>query len=442
MQEPLAEHYAEIEDRYRVSDAPDYAPLVTPTGNAQAPVHRWYHLKEAYSHLLLLRLVKDLELTERRTLAIVDPFSGSGTTGLSALDLVADGELEAVDVVAYEANPFLHLLSSAKCAAILNPPDGYLDLAAEVIAAASNPSAGMSPMPTLSTFHQSQYFDDAALKALRRIRFAIDQRVEARPTSANLLRLALARAVEASGALRKDGRTLRYVPGKAQADPIEAFSTMVQVQAEDLGRRPLDNATALVVHGDSREGLAVTAGWADLVVFSPPYPNNIDYTEVYKLENWMLGLIDTQEGFATARRRSLRSHGSLNWEEEYSALDSIISGKARELLDPILAAVPDDRYARKRRQLVLGYANDMLTVLQEARRVLKPGGKLVCVVGNSLHGHGDNHLLLAADLVIAELAEIAGLSVERIDVARYPRRKRIDSHLLRESLVVCSRAVE
>ncbi|MHB1474340.1 MAG: hypothetical protein ACYCV4_12115 [Dermatophilaceae bacterium] len=425
-----------------MSDAPNYASLVTPTGNAQAPVHRWYHLKEAYSHLLLWRLLKDLELTERRSLTVVDPFSGSGTTCVSALDLVADGELERVDVVAYEANPFLHSLSSAKCAAILAPPDGYLDVAAEVIAAASDPSAGMSPMPALSTFHRPQYFEDAAMRALRRIRFAIDQHAEATPASAKLLRVALARAVEASGALRKDGRTLRYVPGKVQSSPIDAFAAAAQVQADDLAGRPLENASALVIHGDSREGLAVSDGWADLVVFSPPYPNNIDYTEVYKLENWMLGLISTQEDFANARRRSLRSHGSLNWEEAYTALESIESGRALDILRPILASVPDDRYARKRRQLVLGYANDMLVVLREAQRVLKPGGKMVCVVGNSLHGHGDNRLLLAADLVIAELATLAGLDVERVDVARYPRRKRIDSHLLRESLVVCSKAGE
>jgi DNA modification methylase len=32
----------------------------------------------------------------------------------------------------------------------------------------------------------------------------------------------------------------------------------------------------------------------DLILTSPPYPNNIDYSEVYKLELWLLGFIDKQ----------------------------------------------------------------------------------------------------------------------------------------------------
>ena len=441
MRNSLFRHYAAIESQFSVADAADYALLVTPTGNAQAPVHRWFHLKEAYSHELLRRLIKDLDLSERDSLTIVDPFSGSGTTAIAGLDLVRDRELASIEIAGYEANPFLYALSDAKCAGVLDPPRKYLDLVADIVAASSRPAAGMSPMPELSTFHRREYFDEPSVSALRRIRFAIDERVTSKEdTSRKLLQIALARAVDAAGSLRKDGRTLRYAPGKSHVDPIIAFAESAQLQAEDLTRKPLENARAEISHADSRSGLDTDDGWADLVVFSPPYPNNIDYTEVYKLENWMLGLIDSQEMFASARRRSLRSHGSLDWDDQYLVLDAMDPVRVRALLEPIVASIPADRYARKRRQLVLGYANDMLAVLKEASRVLKPGGRLVCVVGNSLHGlRREDQLLLAADLMIAELALLVELRVDRIDVARYPRRKRTDSRLLRESLVVCSK---
>src|SRR6266487_2914356 len=71
------------------------------------------------------------------------------------------------------------------------------------------------------------------------------------------------------------------------------------------------NATSVEVFcGDGR--VPATAGVAeatiDLIITSPPYPNNIDYNEVYKLELWLLGFATTADGFLDLRRQTFRSH--------------------------------------------------------------------------------------------------------------------------------------
>jgi hypothetical protein len=174
-----------------------------------------------------------------------------------------------------------------------------------------------------------------------------------------------------------------------------------------------------------------------LIVFSPPYPNNIDYTEVYKLEAWMLGLYADQASFTAQRWRTLRSHASLDFGDAPIGLSEAERKQVHKLIEPLLNAVPgDDRYAAARRRTISGYAYDMLQTLTHLRGAIAPEGWLVYVVGNSLHGgQGADGLLIAADLLIARLAEFAGFSISELAIARVPSRRRTSSPYLRESVV-------
>jgi hypothetical protein len=171
----------------------------------------------------------------------------------------------------------------------------------------------------------------------------------------------------------------------------------------------------------------------DVILFSPPYPNNIDYTEVYKLEAWLLGFINSHEEFASQRLRTLYSHPSL-LREDFTTPNGV-SPVVEPLIAPLIAVVPDDRYRTARRSMIRGYASDMLMTLQSCYRALRPDGHLVYVVGNSLHGSGDHCFVLAADLLIARLAMAAGFEVASVEIARSLQRRRHASSFLRESVV-------
>ncbi|MEU7779330.1 hypothetical protein [Micromonospora parva] len=433
----LEQYYRRLEARFLVTESGNYSALVTPNGNHLEPVHRWFHFKEAFSHRLLERVLKDEQARNAtRALRLYDPFTGSGTSAVSAGQLVQSGAIDKAYFHGAECNPFLHLLSSAKLAALQSPPSDFLTFAGGIAAVAVKAGSSALDVPALSTFHNSDYFQQAHVQRLMALRNAFKREAAvAEPTTRLLAASCLASSVEPASNLRRDGRTLRYSPAKVPADPVVSFLASAERIQEDLSRVPTSIQGGVTLT-DVRENLEATPERMDVALFSPPYPNNIDYTEVYKLELWALGLINSDSEFAAQRRRSLRSHGSLRWQDEYSYMHGPHASEVEKLLQPVLDAIPNnDRYTNARRQLVMGYADDMLQVVSKVARSLRPGGLMACVVGNSLHGKPSHQLLIAADLIIAALAELAGMEVTRIEVARRPVRRRTPSDFLRESVV-------
>ncbi|WP_322937857.1 hypothetical protein [Nocardioides bizhenqiangii] len=434
----LERHYEEVAECFEEASTGDYGALVVPTGNSDEPMHRWFHLKEAFSYQLLPRVLKDTGLADLKELTVFEPFAGSGTVAATLVQMITDGQLSRASYMGLEANPFLHLLSSAKLAAAQHPPTEFDALAASVVEASQVVDPDSLEAPALATF-RSGYFDSDSLLGLLRLR----QAIKGSPASSverRLLMICLAATIEPSSFLRKDGRALRRVTEPRTNDPFGWFKAIAEIVHEDLPRRPV-SITGRSHHGDVRdfEVPPTDEAASDLSLFSPPYPNNIDYTEVYKLETWFLNFINSHDEFRAQRRTSLRSHGSLKWQEEYRFHDSTHRREIEDLVSPLLAVIPADRYRSARRQLVLGYVDDMFTTLLKVERCLRKGGQMVCVVGNSLHGSHDQQLLIAADLLIARLSELAGLNVDRLEVARVPTRRRSASRFLRETAIFASK---
>lgn len=432
----LEAYYDELLAGLPVRNNPDYSSLVIPTGNSAEPVHRWFRLKEAFSHALIPRLIKDHAPTLEDQISILDPFSGSGTSIVSGASLVQANGLKAVRVDAVESNPFLHLLGQSKARFLTDPPTNFETFAAKIVARA-NALEHVSNPPTLSTFNRADFFQPTHLRRLIALRDAIAQEPDGCILD-DLARVCLAAAIEPASYLRRDGRTLRHVPAKLPRDPFAEFIRVARMIHDDASS-PVSGFAARVFKGDSRELASIANDTKyNLAAFSPPYPNNIDYTEIYKLETWLLDMTASQEEFTCQRHRTLRSHASLTWREDYSFAHN---GALRDLIEPILQAIPSDRYARGRRQVVSGYVDDMMSVISQISGNLKVGGLLACVVGNSLHGRPSSPLLIASDILIAKICEFVGLEVVVLEVARYPSRRRTASSHLRETVII-ARKVE
>jgi len=78
----------------------------------------------------------------------------------------------------------------------------------------------------------------------------------------------------------------------AQNSPLQLSSISLSSASVTEGHSLQGTVTLnMAAPGD---GVAVTlaADPVDAAIFSPPYPNSFDYTDVYNLELWVLGYLD------------------------------------------------------------------------------------------------------------------------------------------------------
>ena len=441
----VAEHYRSIElkGKWKISDrSTDYGRLVIPTGNGDEPFHRWFRMKEAYSFSLFGRLVKDSGEDLAESFSVLDPFSGSGTTAVSALNAAADHGV-ASHVTLIERNPVLRIVAASKATGLLhgtNLATTVDDVLPSVLDAHSRYVRSEYGLTTPSvTLNNEKYYPPSHTLSLLALARAVQSVSD--PDARLVLQTCLASAVEPSGRLRRDGRALRYTPERSPGLPEDLFKTAVDRCVQDLRTIAQANvsSTVDVVAGDARQADRYVDGETyDWIVFSPPYPNNIDYTEVYKTEAWALGCFENAAEMKAQRLSTVRSHTSIYFPDDYLYRSLENSKKVEEITEPLIQAVPSDRYERGRKQLISGYADDMLSVFMALRKLAHAKTRLVFVVGNSVHGSGDHRLVIAADVMLAALAELTGWRVEEIRVARELRRRADDLDHLRES-VVCLR---
>jgi hypothetical protein len=429
----IDDHYRDLGGRFAVTEDPSFATLVVPNGNHSRPFHRWFRQKESFSADLVSAVLGRWRDGAGGDV-FLDPFAGSGTALLAASDSQLGSKPLFAASYGVEANPFLHFVGATKIAARAHGAPGLAGLARDVVRDVRLNRVDPAPIPGLSSFANSGYFPPSDLRRLLQLRAAIDESgVEG--TTRSVAHLCLSACLEPVSALRRDGRALRYEPAKVRAHPVEEFERRIEIAVDDLAIRAGVGASDLIL-GDGRriDEVIPRSKSISVAVFSPPYLNNIDYTEVYKLEAWFLGFYRDHRAFRQQRLQTLRSHPSVRFPEVYGLSANGHKREFDSLIEPLLRTIPNNRYKVWREPLFRGYFDDMLETLAGIRKRLEPGGLVVYVVGNSLHGTSKRPLLVASDLLIAGLSELVGFDVVEIVIGRRPTR-RSGGTLLRESVV-------
>lgn len=400
--------------------------FMTFTKNLQYPIHRWYHFKEGYSPDLVKKI---LELYPRPTdsPAILDPFCGSGTTLLVA----QANQLPAIGV---ELNPFIAFLSRVKIGWFNIEPEEMEKVLQRVL---KDNHSTCSALPELTTFHKQEYFPNKNAYELVRLREAI-HRCTTTPEVKDALILALVASLEDVSCLHKDGRLLRYIPRNV-IEPKEALYRRAMVIIEDLiSMKNKPNQNVKVLEGDARQLDSLLSDQTignkfGLILYSPPYLNNFDYSEVYKCELWLTGFINSYKQWRKLRKKTFRSHPeclitNTNYLKDHPAFREVYG------LVEQAARCPDiGSYAQRRVSRVMrGYFDDVFLMLKEQIIRLVPGGYIVCIVGNSKHGN----LHIPVDTIIAKIGQALGLELVEIRIAKYRLSRNQQSQKLRESLVV------
>src|SRR6266404_3772490 len=266
--------------------------------NMGLPVHRWFRYSAGFSAEWVESVVRSVGGRVR----VFDPFCGSATTLLAA-------EKAHAESYGIEAHPFVYRVARAK----LNwrtDAGAYLTRIRDLQRTATGIKADISAYSPLIR----KCYKEESLNQLDRLRRAYEHIQDGSPASELvwLTLIAILRKVSVAGTAQ-----WQYVLPKKQkrlpADVTVAFEETARLMYHDMRLgESVKGPRANVVLGDARTCRDVPEGFANLVVTSPPYPNNYDYADATRLEMTFMreisGWGDLQEAVRKYLVRSCSQH--------------------------------------------------------------------------------------------------------------------------------------
>ncbi|BDG74385.1 site-specific DNA-methyltransferase [Roseomonas fluvialis] len=354
------------------------APTSSNQGAAKIPFQRWFHFKEAFSPKFVADTLGSLPYKVDRCL---DPFGGSGTTAVTCRMLGISSEI-------IEVNPFLADLIEAKLTPVPAARfcESYDRLLSELEIELGDSRAidGMPPTMVEPGVKGRYVF---AAEVYATIRAIVRASAALPPDEARLLRVLLGSVLVSNSNVTINGKGRRYRRGwetrpRSAADLIASLDDAVDLAAADLTSYSGPRRARHVVHrGDARTALT-RVEQADVVVFSPPYPNSFDYTDVYNLELWMLGYLKSSPDNRTLRHQTLRSHVQMKWR----ATQPVAASKSlQETLDALRRA-RSDLWNPHIPEMIGFYFDDLALIFAQFRRILPSGRHAVVAIGDSQYG--------------------------------------------------------
>ena len=398
---------------------------ITFRSNEELPVHRWWPYVQGYSADFVRGVLERSPLPARPT--VLDPFAGSGTTLVEARrsgarawgsELLAPAVLAARVKTRFELDP------------------GRLESASDALLRRARRGAEGAPPFLRETRRQ---FSPGALSELTRLRDALPP--EGSPV-ADALRLLFDQILIPSSRLHRSPCLGYDRSGRSPgAPPFDRFADATREMASDLRRLREERSSwgpAADVRAEDARHLSWRSGSVDLAVTSPPYVNGMDYVMNYKLDLAWLGYARSYADLARLRGAevacdNLPRSATVDYWSDAAAPDPWLL----EILPRIRENVARKGSYRRNdmHAVVHRYFADVHAVLASVRRVLRPGGRFVLVVGDSLLAG----TYVPGDLLLARLGRSLGYRIESVEVARRRRSGQRRSFELRESVVTLVR---
>lgn len=386
--------------------------------------HGWVRLTPAYS----VKVVQEILDENPRVRYVLDPFSGTGTTGLVCGELGVDCDL-------FDINPFLIWLARVKTADYT--PEQLQEAqtgAADVIQIATcTPNTADLWTPPISNI--DRWWSEHRQIALAKIYQALHGRFPEQTPALDLLLVAFCRLIIQWSNAAFNHQSMSFKTPEELSiwhnEEDEIYNSFLNEATNiiEAARQPVPGKVR-VIERDSRQIEPIHDRRYDCVITSPPYPNRMSYIrELRPYMYWLGYLVKAREageldwkaiggtwGIATSRLK--------HWEADANAVP--LSGLKKIVAEiatksPILA-----NYVHK-------YFVDISLHFASLNNALLPGAHVFYIVGNSKF----YDTLVPVETLYAQLMAQYGY----VEVTIQKIRKRNSKKELFEYLVSGRRAV-
>lgn len=333
-------------------------------------------MKIAPVHPFPARMAPDVAVSQLSTLnfdsLVVDPMMGSGTVLRHAVQL---GHC----AIGFDLDPMAVLMSRVWSTPVSEKNLGIVESVLWDVLPDVDPDEHLPWIdddPETSNFVEF-WFGEKQRRDLRRVAFCIAelglQATEDLQPAVDVLKVALSRII----ITKYNGASLAWdvshsrphrVMSTSEYDVLGGLQRSIGEVKRRLVATPL-NARAKACEGDARKLSMLADATVDMVLTSPPYLNAIDYMRGHRLSLVWLG-------YSIPELRPIRKT-SIGAER---GPDHQISSTARSVQ---AAMVEASSLSRAHSAMIDRYSADLYSSLAEVRRILKPCGKAIFVIGNS-----------------------------------------------------------
>lgn len=352
------------------------------TDNMKLPIHRWFRYSAGFSADWVKSEIIKFESETNQKATILDPFLGSGTTAFAATEL-------GNKVFGYEGHPFVARIAKAKSLWHLDVNE-FEEICNQVLTKAKE-------LKSIKSRHDEsnllgKCYDEDALENLDRLRLAYEELSTSEPVW-ELVRLNITSIIRACS--KAGTAQWQYVlPNKSKSKVLNAFvafegkrNLMIQDMLYAQENNWVDSAT--IFSQDAREKL--NSEKCNLLITSPPYPNNYDYADATRLEMMFWEEINGWGDLKTAVRPTIMRSCSQHSAADKIKLDEILQ---EPLLNPIIDELtPVVRELEKVRlnkggkktyhTMVAAYFLDLAKIWKNCRSVMEENSRVCFVIGDS-----------------------------------------------------------
>lgn len=346
--------------------------------NMRLPVHHWFRFSAGFSAEWVAATIRASGVSNPR---VLDPFAGSATTLLAAESVLATS-------IGVEAQPFIARIAEAKLAWRSNP-DVFLALAEKVQQRSVRAVPEIESYPPLIR----KCYDVDSLRKLDALRQAVEDAADGSDAHKLvwLALVAILRQVSPVGTAQ-----WQYILPRKQkrrvTEVYDAFACCCDMFYHDmLSGQHLRGPSAVLMRGDARTCQGVPDNWADLVITSPPYPNNYDYADATRLEMSFMkeinGWGDLQKKVRGNLVRSCSQHVPERAVDLGDTLESREVAPIRQDLSDVCSALSEVRLSRGGRKtyhlMVACYFRDLSAAWQALRRCCRTPSRICFIMGDS-----------------------------------------------------------
>jgi hypothetical protein len=412
-------------------------------------IHNWYRFVLSYPpHLVRHYLHKFGANTNS---VVLDPFCGTGTTLVECKKL-------GIPSVGVEANPVTHYASNVKLDLALDP-FGLLSHAHEIASAVKEELSafGLDDNRLLSQDEADKFIQSNQLRQFSNdtLKILLNNSISPIPLHKALVlldyiekqknspfyhheRLAFINSAVQSFSNLHFGPEVGVGKLKTDALVIEPWLECISIMYQDvLAFSHRQNIPSKVYLSDSRQlGNVIQPNSIDIVITSPPYPNEKDYTRITRLETVLLGFAHDRASLQALKRQLMRSNtrnvykgdSDDEWVENIHSIQRVAEAIEARRIELNKTSGFEKLYGKVTKLYFGGIARH----LADLRTVLRPGAYLAYVVGDQA---SYLRIMIRTGQLLGEVAQTLGYELIDIDLFR-TRLATATKEQLREEVVI------